>query len=57
MNAVIENYQTTGHGNSTVANAAINKARKATPEELRSMFRSYIRWNGTDYDFGWILHN
>jgi len=39
----------------TLANLAIQAARKSTPEEVRHQFRSYIRWNGTKYAWGWIF--
>jgi hypothetical protein len=39
----------------TQANAAIAGARNATPAEVRDEYRSYIRWLGDGYEWGWVL--
>ena len=50
------NFQEDGESDTaTLANYAIQAARNSTPEAVRHQFRSFIRWNGTKYAWGWIL--
>ena len=37
------------------ANRNIAAARKATPQQYRSLYHSVIRWMGKSYYWGWIL--
>ena len=56
MSNAIENYQMEGEAdNGKQANEWIADARKRTPVNLRSMFRSYIHFESGRYLFGWIL--
>lgn len=50
------NLQDEGHSlYSTECNRKIVECRKATPEEYRHLFRSYIRHTSSGYLWGWIL--
>jgi hypothetical protein len=54
------NYQADGFSkNSKTAlndcNRSLNSAKVMTPEKYHHLFRSYIRWDGDGYIWGWVL--
>lgn len=56
MTKQLDNYQDSGAAKTAKeANEAIAAARRSTPENVRSMFRSSIRFVHGMYEWFWIL--